>query len=327
MTAMTAMTSVSEPQGGVGASAWQPAADRFTRQEYPPVGRSGLRLGRIALGLWHNFGAADDEAQRPARCCARAIDHGIIAPRPRQQLRSAARLGRRVPAGTPCCAATSNRPARRADHFSTKAGYTMGAGPARRLAAARKYLIDQPGPEPEAAWGSTTSTSSITTGPDPEHAARGDHGRAGAPCGAAAGARSTSACPTTRPPRLRRGRRAAAPARHALRHPPAALPACSTAASGGRAPARRWPIEGIGCIAVLAAGPGPPHRPLPARARFPPTRAPRARAAFLQAPSMLDEPNAFDAGPARCTTIAAARGQPLAAHGAGAGCLQRHGRR
>ena len=56
---------------------WQADPARFSRQGYPHSGRSGLKLGQIALGLWHNFGAGDDEAMA-RRVLRRAIDSGII---------------------------------------------------------------------------------------------------------------------------------------------------------------------------------------------------------------------------------------------------------
>jgi L-glyceraldehyde 3-phosphate reductase len=136
MTAASAASAMSEPQGGVGASVWQPAADRFTRQAYPPVGRSGLRLGRIALGLWHNFGAADDEAQARA-VLRRAIDRGVIhldlannyGPPPGAAESLLGRVLRDELAGL-----------RDELIISTKAGYVMGADP-HGDGGSRKYLL------------------------------------------------------------------------------------------------------------------------------------------------------------------------------------------
>jgi len=54
-----------------------PASDRYTNSVgYEFCGRSGLKLPRISLGLWHNFGDVDDasEAQKMIQF---AFDHGI----------------------------------------------------------------------------------------------------------------------------------------------------------------------------------------------------------------------------------------------------------
>ncbi len=37
-----------------------PAEDRYEKSDYKRVGKSGLKLPRISLGLWHNFGDVDD---------------------------------------------------------------------------------------------------------------------------------------------------------------------------------------------------------------------------------------------------------------------------
>lgn len=52
------------------------AASRYEAMAYPHCGRSGLRLPRVALGLWHNFGDTADYATMKALCCT-AFDHGI----------------------------------------------------------------------------------------------------------------------------------------------------------------------------------------------------------------------------------------------------------
>jgi L-glyceraldehyde 3-phosphate reductase len=53
-----------------------PAADRYDRMPYRHVGRSGLKLPAISLGLWHNFG--DDRPLRDQRAILRrAFDLGI----------------------------------------------------------------------------------------------------------------------------------------------------------------------------------------------------------------------------------------------------------
>ena len=49
---------------------------RYERMPYKRVGRSGLRLPAISLGLWYNFGGLDPLEN--ARAMARyAFDHGI----------------------------------------------------------------------------------------------------------------------------------------------------------------------------------------------------------------------------------------------------------
>jgi L-glyceraldehyde 3-phosphate reductase len=55
----------------------QPAASRYANPDlYNRCGRSGLKLPRISLGLWHNFGDVDDAANRRA-LILRAFDLGI----------------------------------------------------------------------------------------------------------------------------------------------------------------------------------------------------------------------------------------------------------
>ncbi len=53
-----------------------PAADRYDAMTYRRVGRSGLHLPAISLGLWHNFG--DDNPIRTQRAVLRrAFDRGV----------------------------------------------------------------------------------------------------------------------------------------------------------------------------------------------------------------------------------------------------------
>src|SRR5476649_1446521 len=55
----------------------QPAASRYANPAlYHRCGRSGLKLPRISLGLWHNFGDVDDAANLRA-LILRAFDLGI----------------------------------------------------------------------------------------------------------------------------------------------------------------------------------------------------------------------------------------------------------
>ena len=52
------------------------APDRYQRQPYRPVGRHGLRLPSIGLGLWHIFGNGSDPARVKAMV-HQAFDLGI----------------------------------------------------------------------------------------------------------------------------------------------------------------------------------------------------------------------------------------------------------
>jgi L-glyceraldehyde 3-phosphate reductase len=55
---------------------YQPEADRYDGMVYRRVGRSGLKLPAISLGLWHNFGAIDSEDNARAML-RRAFDLGV----------------------------------------------------------------------------------------------------------------------------------------------------------------------------------------------------------------------------------------------------------
>lgn len=55
---------------------YTPAEDRYEKMVYNRVGRSGLKLPAVSLGLWHNFG--HDTPHATKRAIARtAFDHGI----------------------------------------------------------------------------------------------------------------------------------------------------------------------------------------------------------------------------------------------------------
>ncbi|HVK92576.1 MAG TPA: L-glyceraldehyde 3-phosphate reductase [Mycoplana sp.] len=56
--------------------AWQPADNRYDTMKYNRVGRSGLRLPAVSLGLWHNFGG-DTPHERKVAMCRTAFDLGI----------------------------------------------------------------------------------------------------------------------------------------------------------------------------------------------------------------------------------------------------------
>lgn len=49
---------------------------RYGTMRYERCGRSGLKLPKVSLGLWHNFGDSDDP-ETMKRMCFTAFDHGI----------------------------------------------------------------------------------------------------------------------------------------------------------------------------------------------------------------------------------------------------------
>jgi L-glyceraldehyde 3-phosphate reductase len=56
--------------------AYQPSADRYQNMEYRRCGKSGLKLPRISLGLWQNFGEIDVLANG-RKILQTAFDNGI----------------------------------------------------------------------------------------------------------------------------------------------------------------------------------------------------------------------------------------------------------
>ena len=56
--------------------AWQPADSRYEKMKYNRLGRSGLKLPAISLGLWHNFGG-DTPHDLKRAICQTAFDLGI----------------------------------------------------------------------------------------------------------------------------------------------------------------------------------------------------------------------------------------------------------
>ena len=116
--------------------AWQPADDRYDTMTYNRVGRSGLKLPAISLGLWHNFGD-DTPHDRKVDMCRTAFDLGIT------HFDLANNYG--PPAGT---AETAFGEILRTDFkhlrdeliISSKAGYHMWPGPYGEWGS-RKYLI------------------------------------------------------------------------------------------------------------------------------------------------------------------------------------------
>ena len=116
--------------------AWQPADDRYDTMTYNRVGRTGLKLPAISLGLWHNFGD-DTPHDRKVDMCRTAFDLGIT------HFDLANNYG--PPAGT---AETAFGEILRTDFkhlrdeliISSKAGYHMWPGPYGEWGS-RKYLI------------------------------------------------------------------------------------------------------------------------------------------------------------------------------------------
>ncbi|HEX8978034.1 MAG TPA: L-glyceraldehyde 3-phosphate reductase [Solirubrobacteraceae bacterium] len=118
-------------------SVYAPAADRYERLSYRRVGRSGLRLPGVSLGLWQNFG--DDRPLAASRAILRhAFDRGVT------------HFDLANNYGPPYGSAELNfgrifredfRHLRAELVISTKAGYDMWPGPYGNWGS-RKYLLD-----------------------------------------------------------------------------------------------------------------------------------------------------------------------------------------
>lgn len=114
-----------------------PAADRYSNSVgYNYCGKSGLKLPRISLGLWHNFGDVDD-ANEALKMIEYAFDHGIT------------HFDLANNYGTPYGSAEKNFGKILKENFSsyrdemvisTKAGHDMWPGPYGDWGS-RKYLI------------------------------------------------------------------------------------------------------------------------------------------------------------------------------------------
>src|ERR1035437_5780842 len=121
----------------MSTNTYTPAIDRYSN--YVGVqncGQSGLKLPRISLGLWHNFGDVDD-ANEALKMIEFAFDHGIT------------HFDLANNYGTPFGSAEKNFGKILKDHFSsyrdemlmsTKAGHDMWPGPYGD-GSSRKYLI------------------------------------------------------------------------------------------------------------------------------------------------------------------------------------------
>jgi L-glyceraldehyde 3-phosphate reductase len=113
------------------------AGDRYDQTPYRRVGRSGLHLPAISLGLWHNFGD-DKPIQTQREILRRAFDLGVT------------HFDLANNYGPPYGAAEKNFGRIFAEDFaayrhelviSTKAGWDMWPGPYGDLGS-RKYLLD-----------------------------------------------------------------------------------------------------------------------------------------------------------------------------------------
>ena len=112
------------------------AAERYDLLEYPHVGRSGLRLPRISLGLWNNFGH-DRPLTTQRDILLRAFDRGVthfdLANNYGPPKGSAEENFGRI-------LASDLLPYRDELIISSKAGYDMGPGPYGEWGS-RKYLL------------------------------------------------------------------------------------------------------------------------------------------------------------------------------------------
>jgi L-glyceraldehyde 3-phosphate reductase len=115
---------------------FSPTLDRYEKMPYTPCGRSGLRLPRISLGLWQNFGNTRPLAQS-RELLWKAFDLGIT------------HFDLANNYGPPPGAAETNfgkifrddfLPYRDEMIISTKAGYTMWGGPYGD-GGSRKYML------------------------------------------------------------------------------------------------------------------------------------------------------------------------------------------
>ena len=110
---------------------------RYEDMKYRKCGESGLKLPTVSLGLWHNFGANDNFDNMKAMCFT-AFDHGIthfdIANNYGYPAVGSAEENFGKILREDMCAHRDEMV------ISTKAGYTMWAGPYGDLGS-RKYLL------------------------------------------------------------------------------------------------------------------------------------------------------------------------------------------
>lgn len=115
---------------------YQPSENRYTTMQYARCGNSGLRLPRISLGLWHNFGESTP-AESARRLLHHAFDLGIT------HFDLANNYGPPPGSAESCFGQILRQdlmPWRDEMVISTKAGYTMWPGPYGDWGS-RKYLM------------------------------------------------------------------------------------------------------------------------------------------------------------------------------------------
>ena len=117
--------------------AYTAAEHRYDNAPFRTVGRSGLKLPPISLGLWHNFGA-DTPLDRQRAILRTAFDQGVT------------HFDLANNYGTPYGSAETNfgrlfredfRPYRDELIISTKAGWDMWPGPYGQGGGSRKYVL------------------------------------------------------------------------------------------------------------------------------------------------------------------------------------------
>ena len=115
---------------------YEASKDRYRKMPYPRCGNSGLKLPKLSLGLWHNFGNLDD-LENSRRLLRFAFDSGIT------------HFDLANNYGPPPGSAEQNFGRLLADDFaayrdeliiSTKAGYHMWNGPYGEWGS-RKYML------------------------------------------------------------------------------------------------------------------------------------------------------------------------------------------
>ncbi|MBB1495842.1 L-glyceraldehyde 3-phosphate reductase [Propioniciclava sp. MC1595] len=116
---------------------YRPADDRYDTMQYRPIGRSGLKLPAISLGLWHNFGD-DVPFERQKAILETAFDRGVT------------HFDLANNYGPPYGSAETNFGHHLRGSFaglrdelviSSKAGWDMWPGPYGGIGGTRKYLI------------------------------------------------------------------------------------------------------------------------------------------------------------------------------------------
>ncbi|MDO5535144.1 MAG: L-glyceraldehyde 3-phosphate reductase [Propionibacteriaceae bacterium] len=116
---------------------YRPAEDRYDTMQYRPIGRSGLKLPAVSLGLWHNFGD-DVPFERQRAILETAFDHGVT------------HFDLANNYGPPYGSAETNFGRHLRGSFaglrdelviSSKAGWDMWPGPYGGVGGTRKYLI------------------------------------------------------------------------------------------------------------------------------------------------------------------------------------------